>query len=211
MNTHHHFDHIGANLELQKKYNCQIIGNEKDKDRIPGINLFVKENSKFSIGSSEFEVLRYQVIRLDIFAYYFEKDNIIFCGDTLFSLGCGRLFEGSPATMVESLLKIRALPDETKIYCAHEYTLNNANFAQTLEPNNEDLKKKMEKIKKKELKDYLQFHRFLGRRKLKSFLRFDDQKLLKNMGLKFRDNTESFRIIRIIKGQLLVHPQSPIY
>jgi hydroxyacylglutathione hydrolase len=200
LNTHHHSDHIGANLELQKKYNCQIIGNEKDKDRIPGINLFVKENSKFSIGSSEFKVFEVSGHTIGHICYYFEKDNIIFCGDTLFSLGCGRLFEGSPATMVESLLKIRALPDETKIYCAHEYTLNNANFAQTLEPNNEDLKKKIEEIKKKRTQGLPTIPSILGEeKKLNPFLRFDDQKLLKNMGLKFRDNTESFRIIRELK------------
>ena len=78
---------------------------KKDKDRIPGINLFVKENSKFSIGSSEFKVFEVSGHTIGHICYYFEKDNIIFCGDTLFSLGCGRLFEGSPATMVESLLK----------------------------------------------------------------------------------------------------------
>ena len=102
--------------------------------------------------------------------------------------------------MVESLLKIRALPDETKIYCAHEYTLNNANFAQTLEPNNEDLKKKIEEIKKKRTQGLPTIPSILGEeKKLNPFLRFDDQKLLKNMGLKFRDNTESFRIIRELK------------
>ena len=73
--------------------------------------------------------------------YHFSKESLIFCGDTLFSLGCGRLFEGTPDLMVESLLKIRSLPNNTKVYCAHEYTLNNANFALSLEPKNEKLKK----------------------------------------------------------------------
>ena len=142
LNTHHHWDHVGANLKLQKKFKCEIVGNEKDKKRIPGISIFVNEGDKFKLGDSVSSVIDVSGHTLGHISYYFSKESLIFCGDTLFSLGCGRLFEGTPNVMVESLLKIRSLPNNTKIYCAHEYTLSNANFALSLEPENEKLKKK---------------------------------------------------------------------
>ena len=129
LNTHHHFDHVGANLELKKKYGCKIIGNEKDSDRIPGIDIMLNEGDVLKIGQSKCYVLDVSGHTKGHIAFYFKDENVIFCGDTLFSLGCGRLFEGTPGQMVKSLSKIRSLPNNTKIYCAHEYTLNNANFA----------------------------------------------------------------------------------
>ena len=105
--THHHNDHVGANLKLQKKYKCEVVGNQKDKARIPGISIFVNEGDKFKLGDSVCNIIDVSGHTMGHICYYFSKESLIFCGDTLFSLGCGRLFEGTPDIMVESLLKIK--------------------------------------------------------------------------------------------------------
>lgn len=140
LNTHHHHDHIGGNLELKSKYNCTIIGNANDAQRLPGIDIQVKEGDTVNIGETGFSIISVDGHTIGHIAYYNEENHLLFCGDTLFSVGCGRLFEGTPKQMLESLNKLKVLPDQTKIYCAHEYTLANIDFALTLEPNNKALK-----------------------------------------------------------------------
>ena len=162
LNTHHHLDHVGANLELKKKYGCKIIGSERDSSRIPGIDIKLNEGDFFEIGESKCKIFDVSGHTEGHIAFYFKKENLIFCGDTLFSLGCGRLFEGTPLQMVQSLLKIRSLPDNTKIYCAHEYTLNNANFALSLDPSNKKLKAKVQEIKIKRSRNVPTIPCFLG-------------------------------------------------
>jgi hydroxyacylglutathione hydrolase len=186
LNTHHHNDHVGANLQL--------------KARIPGISIFVNEGDTFKLGDSECRVIEVSGHTLGHICYYFSKESLIFCGDTLFSLGCGRLFEGTPDVMVESLLKIRSLPNNTKVYCAHEYTLNNANFALSLEPKNNKLKKKIEQIKTRRSKGLSTIPSTLGEEKiLNPFLRFDNDAFIKSVGLKKKSNVENFKVIREMK------------
>ena len=200
LNTHHHNDHVGANIQLQKKYDCKIVGNEKDKARIPGINIFLNEGDKFFIGNTHCEVIEASGHTIGHICYHFPEDKLVFCGDTLFSLGCGRLFEGTPDVMVESLLKIRSLPNNTKVYCAHEYTLNNANFALSLEPKNNKLKKKIEQIKTRRSKGLSTIPSTLGEEKiLNPFLRFDNDAFIKSVGLKKKSNIENFKVIREMK------------
>ena len=200
LNTHHHFDHVGANLELKKKYNCKIIGNEKDKERIPGINIFLNEGDNFSVGESKSIVMAVSGHTIGHICFHFPEDKLIFCGDTLFSLGCGRLFEGSPGVMVESLLKLRSLPNETKIYCAHEYTLQNALFALSLEPENEAIKRKIIQIKDLRSKNLSTIPSTLAEeKKLNPFLKFDDKDFLNSIGLNELSSTDNFRIIRTMK------------
>ena len=141
------------------------------------------------------ELLKYQGIPW-AYLLYFSKESLIFCGDTLFSLGCGRLFEGTPDIMVDSLLKIRSLPNNTKIYCAHEYTLSNANFALSLEPKNEKLKEKIEQIKNRRSKGLSTIPTTLGEEKiLNPFLRFDNDDFIKSVGLEKKSNIENFRLL----------------
>ena len=200
LNTHHHNDHVGANLELKNKYNCKIAGNENDKKRIPGIDIFLQEDDNLQIGKSECKVIEVSGHTLGHICFYFKNNNAIFCGDTLFSLGCGRLFEGTPELMVRSLLKIRALPDSTKVYCAHEYTLSNAKFAQSLEPNNRMLREKINEIKKKRLLNKPTIPSILSEeKKFNPFLKFDDVNFIKNIGLESVSDEENFRIIRQMK------------
>ncbi|MEE2695329.1 MAG: hydroxyacylglutathione hydrolase [Pseudomonadota bacterium] len=200
LNTHHHYDHVGGNLELKERYNCEIIGNKNDKERIPGIDIYLKENDEFKLGNSRFKVLEISGHTVGHVGYYFKSDSILFCGDTLFSLGCGRLFEGSSIQMVESLLKIRSLPEDTKIFCGHEYTESNAEFALHLNPKDTLLKKKMEEIKKKRKKLSPTVPSELKEeKKLNPFLKFDDQEYLDLIGIENVSNEENFKKIRILK------------
>lgn len=135
-NTHHHFDHAGGNEELKAKWGCTIVGAGKDAERIPGIDVRVNDGDTYTFGQSEARVFEVPGHTSGHIAYYFAEDGIAFVGDTLFALGCGRLFEGSPQQMWSSLEKLMALPDDTVVYCAHEYTQANAAFALTVDPGN---------------------------------------------------------------------------
>ena len=200
LNTHHHFDHIGGNLELKKKYNCKIIGNRKDATRIPGIDILLSEGDKMSIGRTSFKVLEVSGHTEGHISFYFEKDSALFCGDTLFSLGCGRLFEGSPKQMVDSLNKIRSLPDKTKIYCAHEYTEANSRFAEYLSPKDKLLSKKIKEIKQKRLNSIPTVPSLLiDEKNFNPFLKYDDKKFVESIGLEFKTHEKNFGTIRRMK------------
>lgn len=149
--THHHGDHTAGHAALKSETGCIIIGPEKEADRIPGIDQRVSEGSKFSFGGHPLCVLETPGHTAGHVAYWLPDDNIVFVGDTLFSLGCGRLLEGDGATMWQSLQKLTALPKETLIYCGHEYSKSNAAFALSVEPNNVSLQERAEEIR--ELRD----------------------------------------------------------
>ena len=128
LNTHHHYDHIGGNEELKKKYNSKIVGFKEDRNRIPGINEFVENNQIWKADNFEAKIFHVPGHTSGHIAYHFYKEKKIFTGDTLFSLGCGRIFEGTYEEMFNSLNKIKNLSDDTEIYCGHEYTLQNSKF-----------------------------------------------------------------------------------
>jgi len=130
LNTHHHNDHTGGNEELVQRTGCKVIGPAGESSKIPGIQVAVGEGDKVSVGSLEANVLEVGGHTLGHIAYHFPGQNVAFVGDTLFVLGCGRIFEGTPSQMLASLEKLRALPDDTVVYCAHEYTESNARFAE---------------------------------------------------------------------------------
>jgi hydroxyacylglutathione hydrolase len=136
LNTHHHGDHAGGNLELRQRTGCRIIGPAADAARIPGLDRGVRGGDVIDFGSHRIEVFDTPGHTRGHIVYLLREDRIAFVGDTLFSLGCGRLFEGTPEQMWASLQKIMAWPDDTQLYCAHEYTLANGRFARTLEPGN---------------------------------------------------------------------------
>lgn len=131
-NTHHHGDHVGGNRDLQNRYDCAIYASDYDHDRIPGMTQTVRDQEEFLLGSWRVEVYATPGHTLGHCVYYIPAADILFCGDTLFALGCGRLFEGTPEQMWSSLQKIRSLPGTTRVCCAHEYTLSNARYAQSL-------------------------------------------------------------------------------
>ena len=149
LNTHHHYDHVGGNNDLKKRYGSKIVGFKDDKDRIPKIDILVEDNQIWTYEDFESKIFHIPGHTSGHICFYFEKEKIAFTGDTLFSLGCGRIFEGTYKQMFESLNKLKKLPLDTKIYCGHEYTLKNSIFCKKYEENNENLKKKIIKIENK--------------------------------------------------------------
>jgi hydroxyacylglutathione hydrolase len=146
LTTHHHHDHTGGNAELKAETGCKIIGPKREAARIPGLDEAVGEGDAFKLGSVEVKVMETPGHTLGHITYYIPEDHVAFVGDTLFALGCGRVFEGTPEMMHASLQKLAALPGDTTVYCGHEYTASNAKFALTIEPDNEELQKRMTEI-----------------------------------------------------------------
>jgi len=186
LNTHHHYDHVGGNEELKKKYNSKIIGFKEDKNRIPQIDTFVEDNQVWKEESFEAKIYHVPGHTSGHIAFHFFKEKKIFTGDTLFSLGCGRIFEGTYDQMFYSLKKIKELPKETQIYCGHEYTLQNSIFCQANDPENLKLKDKIKKIKKNIenglpsipsiLSDEIECNIFLKAKNIESFSKLRDLK-----------------------------------
>jgi hydroxyacylglutathione hydrolase len=145
--THHHADHIQGVPEVKAKFpKARIWGPAKDKARIPFLDHELKEGDTTRVGSLGAKVIETPGHTLGHIAYHFDEDDVAFCGDTLFSLGCGRVFETPHAVMWSSLMKLAALPGETRIYCGHEYTQANGRFAATVEPGNPVLKARIEEV-----------------------------------------------------------------
>ena len=144
LNTHHHRDHTGGNQGILEKYPAEVYGHRSDDARIHGLTRGVDEGDEVHIGELKGRVLFVPGHTTGHVAYLFE--NNLFCGDTLFTAGCGRLFEGTPEQMHASLKKLAALPDNTKVYCGHEYTESNLRFAVSIEPRNPKLVSRFERV-----------------------------------------------------------------
>ena len=145
-NTHHHSDHVGGNRQLLEQFPVCVYGGAEDRGRIPGQQVYLREGDRIEFAGRVGEVLFVPGHTRAHIAYYFPPDHgdagELFCGDTLFAGGCGRLFEGTPAQMVKSLSKFRQLPDSTRVWCAHEYTLKNLKFALGVDPQNSELQER---------------------------------------------------------------------
>ena len=186
LNTHHHFDHVGGNKELKKKYNLQVIGYEGDKNRIPEIDITLSDKEIWKKNNFEAKIYHIPGHTSGHICYHFFKQNILFTGDTLFSLGCGRIFEGTYEQMFTSLQLIKSFPLHTKIYCGHEYTLKNSEFCINYDKENSALRDKIKLIKKKidnglpsipsTIKEELECNIFLKSKDLRSFSKLRDLK-----------------------------------
>ena len=200
LNTHHHFDHIGGNTELKKLYNAKVVGFDGDKHRIPGIDITLNDNEKWTFGNSFVKILHIPGHTLGHVCFFFEKEKIVFTGDTLFSLGCGRIFEGNHKQMLESLNKIKKLPKDTNIYSGHEYTYKNAEFCMKYDKENINLKKRFEAIKKLRAKNLPTLPTTLAD-ELNSniFLRCDQKDLKIKLNMMNREDFEVFKKIRDLK------------
>lgn len=139
-NTHHHRDHVGGNRDLIERYGCDVFGARKDKVRIPGITRNLDDGDEFHFGSERVKVFAADGHTIGHIVYWMPDSQALFVGDTIFSLGCGKLFEGTPEQMWKTLSRLRDLPEETSVYCAHEYTLENAAYAVLAEPGNKALR-----------------------------------------------------------------------
>ena len=186
LNTHHHYDHVGGNLELKRKYNSKVIGFKEDKKRIPGIDILVEDNQIWNEDNFEAKIYHVPGHTSGHIAFHFFKEKKLFIGDTLFSLGCGRIFEGTNEEMFNSLNRIKKIPDDTEIYCGHEYTLQNSKFCLAHDSTNLNLKNKILEIERKLkdglptiptfLKDELKCNIFLKAKDVKSFSKLRDLK-----------------------------------
>jgi hydroxyacylglutathione hydrolase len=137
--THHHADHTGGNVALKERFGCRIAGPAAEAEKVPGIDLKLAEGDRFTLGAETAAIIATPGHTQGHISYHFPDSQALFCGDTLFALGCGRLFEGDAATMFKSLAKLMALDDATRVYCGHEYTASNARFALTVDGGNPDL------------------------------------------------------------------------
>ena len=145
--THHHNDHIGGIREVKQQFpNARIVAPAPDKARVPGADLYVGEGEKVKIGNLDVAIFETPGHTKGHIVYYFEQDKLLFAGDTLFALGCGRAFEEPAPVLHQSLMKLAVLPPETKIFCGHEYTLSNGKFALRVDPNNAALQARMKEI-----------------------------------------------------------------
>jgi len=200
LNTHHHFDHIGGNVELKKLYNADVVGFLGDKHRIPGINITVKDDEKWNFGSSIVKILHIPGHTLGHICFFFEKEKIAFTGDTLFSLGCGRIFEGDHKQMLASLNKIKKLPKNTQIYCGHEYTYKNAKFCLKYDAENIVLKKRFEIIKKLRSQNLPTIPTSLENELSSNiFLRCDQNDLKAKLNMPNHEDYKVFRKVRDLK------------
>ena len=186
LNTHHHFDHIGGNKDLKKKYNSIVVGYKDDAERIPEVDILVEDNQVWKAENFEAKIIHVPGHTAGHISFYFFKNELIFTGDTLFSLGCGRIFEGTYQEMFNSLNKIKNLPENTKVYCGHEYTLQNSKFCIEHDPKNLYLQKKILEIREKlknnlptipsTLKDEIDCNIFLRAKNVESFSKLRDLK-----------------------------------
>ena len=200
LNTHHHLDHCGGNLELKAETGATIVGPGKDRARIPGLEVGVDEGSGW-----EFDGRKVQVLEVPAHtrgAITFVIDGHAFTGDTLFLMGCGRLFEGDPKMLWTSLSKLMTLPDQTKIYCGHEYTQSNGRFALTLEPGNQALKARMGEVNALRAAGKPTVPASMGLEKQTNpFLRPDQPEIRKSLGMERADTVAAFGEIRARKDR----------
>jgi len=186
LNTHHHYDHVGGNQKLKEKYGATVIGYKGDKERIPEIDILVSDQETWIHKNFEAKIIHIPGHTLGHICFYFYKDELVFTGDTLFSLGCGRIFEGTYAQMFDSLMKLKKLPANTKVFCGHEYTLQNSKFCVVHDDSNKNLKTKINDIKIKlkaglstipsTIKDELECNIFLRSNNVETFSKLRDLK-----------------------------------
>lgn len=202
-NTHHHSDHVGGNLQLKQATGCRIVAAESDRARIPGIDMAVTDGDLIQLGRQSLQVIGTPGHTSGHVVYYSAEAEALFCGDTLFSLGCGRLFEGSAEQMWQSLQRLKALPGSTRVYCAHEYTAANGRFALTLEADNADLIQRMQQVAELSRQNASTLPSTIGQELASNpFLREDSPSLRRAVAASPEDSpAQVFAKVRLLKDQ----------
>ena len=202
LNTHHHDDHVGGNMDLKKKYNSKIVCSSYDESRIPGVDIKKSDGDRFSLGETDFKIIHIPGHTLGHIAFYSEKTNVIFVGDTLFSLGCGRIFEGTFEQMFASLEKIKNLSKNTMVYCGHEYTNKNGQFCISIDKENIKLRGRIEDAKSKTQKKLPTIPTTLGEElETNIFFRCDNKKIKSNLKMDNASKLEVFTKLRNLKDK----------
>jgi hydroxyacylglutathione hydrolase len=197
LNTHHHFDHTGGNIPLKREFGAQVVGPEKDRERIPALDMGVSEAAPWDFGSHRARILEIPAHTRAHIAFVFEDDGTAFTGDTLFAMGCGRLFEGTPQMMWTALSKLMQLSDDTRVYCGHEYTQSNGRFALSVEPNNPALQARMCEVDAARANGAPTIPSTIGlEKKTNPFLRPDSPEIRNSLGMEDADNVAVFAELR---------------
>ncbi|PDH20377.1 MAG: hydroxyacylglutathione hydrolase [Pelagibacterales bacterium MED-G40] len=202
LNTHHHSDHVAGNIELKKNYKSKIVGSKADGNRIPGIDILLDEGEIFKFGKVNFKIITVPGHTKGHIAFYSEDEKTIFTGDTLFSLGCGRVFEGTIKEMFLSINKIKSLPGDTKIYCGHEYTKQNLDFCLKFDENNQFLIKKLDWVKERNDNKMPTIPTTLEEEvKTNIFLRCDNSSIKNILNMNNSSDEQIFEKLRSLKDQ----------
>ena len=200
--THHHADHTGGIVELKTRHRCRVTAPKGEAQRIPSVDVLVGEGDKVSVGSLSAHVIDTPGHTAGHISYWFDADKLAFVGDTLFSIGCGRVIEGTPPMLWQSLLKLRALPDDTRVFCGHEYTAANIRFCKTIEPDNVDLAARESEVARLLVEGKPTVPSLMGaEKKQNTFLRADDPKVATAVGLAGHDPAEVFAEVRARKNK----------
>jgi hydroxyacylglutathione hydrolase len=200
--THHHADHTGGIEELKERYGCRVVAPEAEANGIPEVDETVREGDRVRVGSLEARVIETPGHTAGHISYFFPADKLAFVGDTLFSIGCGRVIEGNAEMMWQSLLKLRALPDDTRVFCGHEYTAANIRFANTIEPNNAALKAREQEVAQLVAEKKPTIPSLMGEEKAANpFLRADLPEVAQAVGLAGRPAWQVFAEIRERKNR----------
>jgi hydroxyacylglutathione hydrolase len=200
--THHHADHTGGIAALKERHRCRIVAPHAEATRIPLVDVTVREGETVSVGSLEGRVYETPGHTAGHISYFFALEKLAFVGDTLFSIGCGRVIEGTPEMMWQSLLKLRGLPDDTHIFCGHEYTQANIRFAKTIEPENALLAAREKEVDKLRAGRKPTIPSTLGQEKAANpFLRADLPEVAKSVGLAGKPAWKVFAEIRERKNR----------
>ena len=197
LTTHHHGDHVEANLALKERLGLRIVGPKAEASKIPGIDEAVEEGAVIPFGHHGIYVIETPGHTAGHVSYYIPTANVVFTADTLFALGCGRLFEGSAATMLNSLRKLAALPPDTTVYCGHEYTQSNARFALTVDPTNSALRERAARIDRQRAEGKPTLPTTIGEELTTNpFLRWHDPAIRRNLGMENASDETVFAEIR---------------
>jgi hydroxyacylglutathione hydrolase len=200
--THHHADHTGGIAALKERHRCRIVAPHAEATRIPLVDVTVREGETVSVGALAGQVYETPGHTAGHISYFFAPEKLAFVGDTLFSIGCGRVIEGTPEMMWGSLLKLRGLPDDTHIYCGHEYTQANIRFAKTIEPENALLTAREREVDKLRAGGKPTIPSMLGQEKAANpFLRADLPEVAKSVGLAGQPAWKVFAEIRERKNR----------
>jgi hydroxyacylglutathione hydrolase len=200
--THHHADHTDGIAGLKSKYKRRVVAPYEKRTPIAQVDLHVKEGDTVKVGNLTARVFETPGHTLDHISYMFDADRALFCADTLFSIGCGRVIEGTYPMMWDSLLKLRALPNDTRVYCGHEYTASNVKFALTIEPNNPALKKRAEDVAKLRAENKLTIPSLIrDEKEANVFLRADVPAVAASLGMSGKTPADVFGEIRERKNR----------